>query len=788
LLNKEKFMSGISIFIIILFILGNFPIVIGDNEEAKPFTDNNHVTPAIWGYSNILNKPGKALVLTLEQKQWQALVAVCTVPAFIGRSSATPLIFDDGSGGVTSIMPYDTKTIATWGSDAKVASAKLATEYWSKAELVFAVEKYEEALWIAPAASFLDAPILVTPTQDTLNSLSTKFVIAIGNTNVPTENIMKLTTKESVWTFQLELFETKGIVCNYVVLTNPLDTNDNTPENIKWKYQSPAAALLAAYRHGIVQTGDWSVDREAFEAVEKATEPDETNYNIIKPGFTKLKEESYAVEKFLQEHGHTPEFLAVVGGPFAVPNFVYDIHVDYYWPTKNPQKTQYPSSLAAYATLAQTVDEKKYTKEDLAAGRLAAGNIFDLTKQLMRTFFYREFLPDGDYYSQTPAGWENKACFADGHRTNQPEPDSLYWDRNEPYYPYEGVKPEFTNAGLTTNYYLPRNESDPYDTNMTIEKIMEATTNFGYFHFMPHGGLTNLRIEVGMKNESGVMKGQNVFLEASTINKLNYKAPTLIYTTSCKGAIWMYDNNPSTNEEFDPSDFTPSSFIHAGAVAYIATPEIQTACFWKEAPYSVSGDQAINFWKNVFSGTVPIGKAWRDAKWTAHSTWESKTPKPESPLTHHADCISYTLFGDPALEIYKPNVPFSTVKVTDVDVEIAEAISGEEFTVEVSVKDLETGTEISDANVKITFQGTEKTGKSATFTAPKDVGEHQVTVSISKSGYSQVTSKSWVQVEKGEEDGDGDGGFIPGFEAITVILIIGLVILIGIAFTRKYSK
>jgi len=779
----QYFTTGLSLFIVALFFLFSFSSVTGNEALSKPISNNDHVTTAIWDYTIDLNKPDKALVLTFDQKQWQALVAVCTVPAFIGRTSSTPLMFSDGSGDVSTVIPYDTKSVSTYGSDAISATAKIATDFWSKAEIVFAVEKYEEALWIVPSASFLNAPILVSPTKETLSSLDTKYVFTIGDTNVEGENVIKLTTKENVWTFQLELFDTKGTICNYVVLTNPYDTDDSNPENIKWRYQSPAAAILGAYRLGIIQTGDWSVDRVAFEKIEKANDPDESNYNKIKTGFTKLKNDSYAVEKFLQDQGHVPEYLAAVGGPYSVPNYVYDIHVDHYFPTKKPQKTQYPSSLAAYATLTQTVDEKKYSKEDLAAGRLAAGNIFDLTKQLMRTFFYGEFLPNGDYYSSTPSGWENKACFVDGHRLNQPEPDSLIWDPKEPYYPYEGVNPTFNNAGLTTKYYLPRNESDPYDTNMTINGIMEATTNNAYFHFMPHGGLTNLRIEVGFDNLTG---RQNVFLEASTINDLNYIAPTLIYTTCCKGGVWMLDEKG--NGLYAPSDFTSSSFIHAGAVAYIATPEIQSACFWKEAPYSVAGDQSIEFWKIVFSDNLPIGKVWRDAKWSAHQTWESKTPKPDSALTHHVDCISYTLFGDPALEIYKPNKPFSSEKIMDIDIKISKVEAKKDFTVEVTVKDIETGTTISDAVVKIIFNTIEKDGSHATYTAPDTADEHRITITVSKPGYSPIDSKVWMQIEKSTDEGEnGDSGFLPGFEISFIIIGLGIVFVVGIKTRRRFQ-
>jgi hypothetical protein len=529
----------------------------------------------------------------------------------------------------------------------------------------------------------------------------------------------------------------------------------------------------------------------AFEAVEKATDPDQTNYDKIKAGFTQLKADSYEIEKFLQQSGHTPEYLAAVGGPYAVPNYVYDIHVDYYWPTKNPQKTQYPSSLAAYATLKEDIDPKKYTKEDLAAGRLAAGNLFDLTRQLARTFFYREFLPNGEFYDKTPTNWQTKACFADGHRINQPELDSLSWDPNVPYYPYEGVNPELESAGFNVDYYLPRNESNPYDANMTIWSIMDETVNYGYFHFMPHGGLTNLRIEVGIKPNTTdpAERFQNDFLEASEIAELNYKAPTLIYTTCCKGGVWMLDEKqPGT--KYKPSDFITSSFIHAGAVAYIATPEIQTGCFWKDAPYAVSGEQSIQFWKNVFSGNVPIGEAWRDAKWTAHQTYEAKTPKPDSSLTHHVDCISYTLFGDPALEIFKPKVDFKTIKEIDMKISIAKAVTGENFTVNIIVTDLLSGDPISDAQIKVKFQGTELEGDKTHFDAPENEGAYDLEIEVTKSGYQTLNAKTWVDVVKTDVDnGDSDDkdegkGFLPGFDAWMILTAVSIVII----FFTKYRK
>jgi hypothetical protein len=397
----------------------------------------------------------------------------------------------------------------------------------------------------------------------------------------------------------------------------------------------------------------------------------------------------------------------------------------------------------------------------------------------MRTFYYREYLPGGEYYSQLPADWEKKATFADGHRLNQPEPDNLIWSPDEPYYPYKAINPTFKDAGLSVKYYLPRNESNPYDTNMTIEKIMETTTNYGFFHFMPHGGITNLRIEVGNDNITG---RQNVFLEAATINELNYKAPTMIYTTCCKGGVWMLDTG------YESEDFITSSFIHAGAVAYIATPEIQSTCFWDEAPYGTATEQASNFWKNVFSGNVPIGDAFRAAKGSAFSTWNQKTPKPTSSKTHHVDSISYTLFGDPALELFKPNKEFKDQSLFDIIVKVdpvSELTTTKDFTITVNVFDKVTSSPVTDAEIKVTFNGLDQTGTTSTFTAPKDPGEQEVMITVSKTDYTTASLSAWIQIQQAESDDDSDGeGFIPGFEnfllATAFAIVLALLTIINI--------
>ena len=185
---------------------------------------NNHPQPAIWKYENNMKYPTKGLVLTLAAgNEEQATAAAALVPAFINRKSTVALMFDDGSEARSVAIPHDTKKVSDFGADAEAATNKIATTYWSKAEIIVVTDNYEHALWAVPVASFLQAPIIVSPSSATLSALGTKYAVIVGGGSAGGIENIKLSTKEAVWTFQLELFDTKGVKCDYIVVTNPED-------------------------------------------------------------------------------------------------------------------------------------------------------------------------------------------------------------------------------------------------------------------------------------------------------------------------------------------------------------------------------------------------------------------------------------------------------------------------------------------------------------------------------------------------------------------------------------
>ena len=221
---------------------------------------------------------------------------------------------------------------------------------------------------------------------------------------------------------------------------------------------SRGAALLAAYRQAIVQTGDYTGDRKNLDTLggTLGDTADKTKYASIKPAMQKVKDDSYAAEKFLTDNGGTPHFLALVGGAIELPQYICDIHTKYkFWDLQ----IDYVPSDTPLGTLRTDVDYSRFVKPDVAVGRIIADDVLDATLLLTRTFFRKEWLPGGKYAALAPAGWEKRSVVFDGHRLNQPDEGGPDASPNEPFHPAGEVQAYFTKAGLNSDYVYPRDET-----------------------------------------------------------------------------------------------------------------------------------------------------------------------------------------------------------------------------------------------------------------------------------------------------------------------------------------
>ncbi|MEI6502647.1 MAG: C25 family cysteine peptidase, partial [Armatimonadota bacterium] len=336
---------------------------------------------------SVCKPPAQALLLKMERQQWQALAAVCAVPAFCGRGTATPLVFCDGTGTNPVAIPHDTLDVKALGGNAAAASAAIARRYWRKAPTVFVVDSYEQALWVVPSAAFLQSPILVSPDAGILRALGATKAVVVGRAKPQVAEVVKLDDKTAVWKYQLSVLGGTPRACNYIVMTNPHDTDDQLNPNVQWPYLSLAAAPLAAYRRAIVQTADYTGDRALIHAlgVSLGDAGDKVKYATLKPTFQKVKDDSYAAERFLFDAGMPPEYLAMVGGSVELPHYVIDLHTKYtYW----NMAIDYVPADTPYACMRDDVDYTRFVQPDLAVGRLMGDTLEDVTLQLQKTFFY----------------------------------------------------------------------------------------------------------------------------------------------------------------------------------------------------------------------------------------------------------------------------------------------------------------------------------------------------------------------------------------------------------------
>jgi len=758
------------------------------NSEIMPVTENNHVTSDIWEYTNQLNHPENGLKLTLNNNKWEALVAAAIVPVFITRSSSTPLLYSDGFEDEEEEpeLIKDTRSVSSFGTDPQSATSKLATNYWSIAELIFVVDDYEQVLWVVPSASFLSAPILVSPTIETISSLGTKCAIQVGRTEPDVDKVIKLSTKESVWRFQLELFDTKGENCNYIIITNPHDANDIIDPNVKWPFMSLATAPLSAFRHSLVQTNNYTADKDILLEINGAQGRLDDVYQQARPYFENVKTDSYTAVQYLLKNDQTPEYMALVGGAFALPDYYFDMHAYFkYW----DQELHYVPSSGPYANISEEYPVNISIKEDLGIGRIVGHSIFDATLMLAKTFFYNDFLPGGKYYDSYPTNWEKNTAVVDGHRLNQPRPGG---PPNEsaanPYYPGGEILEIQKSENFDSSYYLPRNDSDPYDTNLTVSSILKELEEKSMVQVLAHGASMinskSIWLEAGDDPITG--EGKRKYITSQDVSKLKLP-PSLYYFIACHtGHIFL---------EQKMGEYFPLAFIHSGSVAFIAPVTCQSICFWYKAPFGPASTQAMLFWENILDKHMSVGNALANAKWSAYQQWFAQHPddpriEPDGPAFH--------LFGDPALKLFVPSSELDHEKKMDVEIKITYSSSAQSVTIDVLSYDLTTGHTIGsadkdldiDIDIQITYNGLKQRGSEATFNAPKQDGEYTIEVRVEAIDYETVNAKAWHQLGEEKEDTKTNKDTGLGVSNLWLWIIIGVVfiILIVIVTAIKFKK
>jgi hypothetical protein len=623
----------LSLLLVLLIVISGISFLFINFDSPDEDKEINQVPNNIWEYQNQKNQPNNALLLTFSPIEWEAHAAATITPAFIDRAQKTPIMFDDGFETREINIPHDSKKVNDFGSDLRSASEKIAMKYWSKAEVVIISDTYEHPLQLVPIASYLLAPILINPSENILQILGTKCVIGTGSfdTFSNIEKTIKLDDTKAIWKFQLDLYTTIDKKCDYVIITNPTDIKNDRNENITFAYLSVASAPLAAFRNALVVTGDYTIDREKTNKIASAGKPYEDVYLEIEPSFKKVKKDSYRAEKYLIDHGHDPKFLALVGGSYAVPDYIFQYSITYfYWSAKS----NYLFSPAPYGDISDKNEYIDYPKQELEVGRIIGHSILDSSVQLTRTFFYEDFLSNGKYRTLAPLGWEEKAAVVEGHRVNQPNAGGPALTNDAPYFPAGEINDLFSGSGYDTTYYLPRNVSIPSDKNKPINAIMKEALNSSLILINAHGGDPGKQalLEIGLDTD---MNYEYTYaIDGENIQEYSI-APSIVYLIGCDTGSIAFD--------FQKDEYLTLGFIHSGAVAYLAPETYQTICFWDKAPYGPEASQAIYFFENIMKKDTPIGEALLDAKWKSYEEWEDNAT-----VEDDVGPNTLKLYGDPA--------------------------------------------------------------------------------------------------------------------------------------------
>ncbi len=743
--------------------------------------------PDLLEYEVSYNAPNKPTLLTFTQYEEKYLAAACMIPAFYNRKMSTPLVFDDSTGDNDGNIPSDFKEVdlLTYGTTPAAQTAAMAKLFWNSSDIVIIVDDYQWALMAVPIASQLVAPMVIEPTATLFQQMGFELVITVGpdldDYEVPASypgdvKVINLEDKEDVWSFQLDVFRMTGKKVDYLAVANHMDID--TEEDIRMYGISLSAGLLGAYRGALIQVDNYTAPRDLVNTIASASDNDTDNriaFDALIPYCHAVKDACYEAQSFMIDRGHTPKYLGLVGGPFSLPEYVLDAHVYYKWWS---HETHFIPSAAAYANHSDTKPVREYVREDSAPGRIIGDNVLDSSLLLFRTFFYREFLDGGDY--DPGFDWWNNTFLLDGHRLNQRQIGGPPASPDEPYYPGEQIMGVWNNNSMNVRYEVPKNETDPSDTNLSVPSLMELSVNQSITQIIAHGNPSYIWFEAGVDPDTGDRRKPQ--FTGAQIRELGPTVPVIINNIACNTGRFSLDLNLD--------ETLPASFVHIGAVAYHAPATGQAICFRPDAPYGPGSDVVISFWDTVLSENVGLGTAISRAKWEAYENWENA-----SSLDEEADTSTFRLFGDPALEPYKADVDYDDEVHMNVKLAInkdpARLKPFETLTITPAVTDLVSDASVKVATYKWTFEGNTYTTSNTTFTMPKAKGEYEIKLEILATGYEPYTAVYQLQVGQktgsgGDDDDDGEAEGDPAkFGTAIMAGVIIFVVLIALGQKTK---
>ncbi|MBU2565722.1 MAG: hypothetical protein KJ655_05665 [Candidatus Thermoplasmatota archaeon] len=585
-----------------------------------------------------------------------------------GKGYYVPLFFTTGESLPSHINEKyhpTTVLISSFGKNPSDVSIKIAETYWSRIELVVIVSNYNDALISAPLASYLNAPLIFkgSNVQNFLDRNHINNAIIIGSEDYDV-GIKRLNNRAEIWNYYLERLEENGDKCDYIVVTNPNDVS----KDVMIPYLSLNTAVLASYRKAIVVTGDYTIEQswtmqlgygtgdagsgERGEDTDTLTDDDEIvlQKNINSKAIKIDNDIDYAAN-FLEERNMEPQYLALVGGPVALPMLYIKNPIWY----ENPQEEKGEEYLATdsyYSDLDIKLESDKNVKgeyicygepgeyngsnyeyanpelytPELAVGRIVASNVLDGSALVVRSLGYDETPEFHSILTSFMCGDASQNC-ARHQRAEVFLPNGILSTR------LQWLPPS------TTGFWKPGDTSSSHTAG---NPALMTKANFIIYngHGFPDGWYYWWMHAHDYDNSGDTIRTEDV-------RTLEMK-PSIVFSASCLCSaldwptIWAGATDEKRYDELGPDMYFPLGLIHAGALAHIGSTEESWGAFFG-GEFNGYGDfeLATMYFDELLSNDLSIGKAHSVARQNYYSTYNSVFDK---------TCfLENVLYGEPAV-------------------------------------------------------------------------------------------------------------------------------------------
>ncbi len=674
-LRNQLLTIGVITILILTGVYVLYPETKGDSSPIFKLYRNN---------KNIITNSYFIELDNAETDPWQFEAAVVLVPAIMGEKilggkKYQPLIFSttpDRPGNVNKYKDLNpTIKISGYGADSNEASMNIAEEFWTKINTIVLVSDYRSALVVSPLATKLNLPIIIDgpKTKYFINDNNIKSAITLGSVrNYNDIGIKRLNNDEELWQFYFdEVIEPNNEKCEYIVVVNPFDINYNNPKlflpglslvgsvlatghngiilaknymtNISWSRQ-------LGYGLGDAGSGERGADKDTItEDEELELLASNNKYAIL------LDNDINEVADFLKQREHDPKYLALVGGPAALPMMYVKSPVWYEDVDQEEKGEEYIATDLYYGDLdvklgTQGVLENNYDYKDeelyeqeFAVGRIVGTNLCDASTLVARSLTYwdYEYIDDGNELID----WKRRAVIVTSLMTG--DSDNLAAKHQQ-----EVLLESFI---IAEQYNPDRIAATENVQGLDVKSQME---NVNAIIFDGHGypdGWYHMWTTTGDEDANWDRIG------AEDIYDLTIHAVPVFGACCLSSALdWpVVGGGGSSEKEMTPENCMSLAFIHAGAICYIGATEESWGAFFgglvDENPDAWGlgdFDLPTMLWEYILDG-YPIGLALNKAKEKfLTKVWTDTESKPFA----HLCMLETVLYGDPAAQNGNPGL------------------------------------------------------------------------------------------------------------------------------------